>query len=670
MKGGLRVSGSVLICLLVGDAKLATGFCPSSLTVPQGTHPLTSIRKVEQGGLLSSPCSATPLVSSLPSQKERGDGTRLHAGVSDLIDLPSLDGLSPADQLGRGQRINWYPGHVAKAERQLQEFIKLVDVVVELRDSRIPLSTSHPKVDEWVGERPKLVVFARSDQVPPAVPREWIRFYKGIAAAGLTESEAKELLLSCGREGTWGGATEGNWGGKEKGDEPRRRSSSSSSDDFDFFGASREDFSPEDFLGEPEGISAEAHAVGFEDYVKGLLVEEERRKETGEIGALDEFDRKEAEREAQRDQFRSLSKGERKWKMKNQKRQRDPAEEEGRGSEGTEEESRRPKGQQEKVQLTDTQKIFFVNAKKGTIDINKLREAIVRVGESVNAKRTLKGLKPRPVRALVIGYPNVGKSALINRLIGKAKAKSFDSPGVTRQISWVRLVERERKGPVHRQIEILDSPGVLPPNPDDQEAMWKLAFCNEISSAAFNTEFACEQMLEHIFRTNVARPAFCSLQMFRTRYDVEPFPDNSFRRDCALAARTVLDKLAVKRFVGNRHQAACRLLVDFRKGALGQLAFEPPPSAERLEKALLWREEEEEAARARVPDRRLVVHSSPSRVFERGNSNSRDGPMETGDSDSQALSSGCMYRSDDRLRAGQEVGIDPSMWGLGDFDGW
>ena len=49
--------------------------------------------------------------------------------------------------------IQWYPGHIAKAERSLKEQLKRVDVILEIRDARIPLTTHHPQVDEWIGEK-------------------------------------------------------------------------------------------------------------------------------------------------------------------------------------------------------------------------------------------------------------------------------------------------------------------------------------------------------------------------------------------------------------------------------------------------------------------------------------------------------------------------------------
>lgn len=66
-------------------------------------------------------------------------------------------------------------------------------------------------------------------------------------------------------------------------------------------------------------------------------------------------------------------------------------------------------------------------------------EQAAALGEKINAKRSARGLRPRPVRAVVIGFPNVGKSALINRLLGRRVADSAPKPGVTRQLRWARI---------------------------------------------------------------------------------------------------------------------------------------------------------------------------------------------------------------------------------------
>eukprot|EP00921_Rhytidocystis_pertsovi_P007583 GHVQ01012586.1.p1 GENE.GHVQ01012586.1~~GHVQ01012586.1.p1 ORF type:complete len:471 (+),score=30.88 GHVQ01012586.1:84-1496(+) len=78
--------------------------------------------------------------------------------------------------------------------------------------------------------------------------------------------------------------------------------------------------------------------------------------------------------------------------------------------------------------------VVFANAKRGDRGIILLKKALFKVGKIVSARRARRGLFPRSTRAIVIGYPNVGKSAVINRLLGRAKARSYNSPGVTRKI--------------------------------------------------------------------------------------------------------------------------------------------------------------------------------------------------------------------------------------------
>ena len=73
--------------------------------------------------------------------------------------------------------ISWYPGHIAKAERELADYLKKVDVVIEVRDARIPLSTTHPMVPEWVGNRPLIVAIARLDQISEKALEQWKQYY-------------------------------------------------------------------------------------------------------------------------------------------------------------------------------------------------------------------------------------------------------------------------------------------------------------------------------------------------------------------------------------------------------------------------------------------------------------------------------------------------------------
>ena len=86
-------------------------------------------------------------------------------------------------------------------------------------------------------------------------------------------------------------------------------------------------------------------------------------------------------------------------------------------------------------------------------------------------KRAQKGLKQRSMRALIIGVPNVGKSTLINRLVGRKSAGVGNKPGFTKNLSWIRI---------NKDIELLDSPGILWPKLDNQESAHILASLSSI----------------------------------------------------------------------------------------------------------------------------------------------------------------------------------------------
>ena len=74
--------------------------------------------------------------------------------------------------------IQWYPGHIAKAERALKEQLKRVDVVLEVRDARIPLATHHPQVSEWVGSKQKVLVINRVDMIVPEIRQQWEQWFE------------------------------------------------------------------------------------------------------------------------------------------------------------------------------------------------------------------------------------------------------------------------------------------------------------------------------------------------------------------------------------------------------------------------------------------------------------------------------------------------------------
>jgi len=102
---------------------------------------------------------------------------------------------------------------------------------------------------------------------------------------------------------------------------------------------------------------------------------------------------------------------------------------------------------------------------------------------SINETRINKGMKERAARVLIVGVPNVGKSTLINRLVGKKSAGVGNTPGVTKNLSWIR---------VNKDIELLDSPGILWPKMEDQEIAHTLAALSSIKEEILNLDsIAC-----------------------------------------------------------------------------------------------------------------------------------------------------------------------------------
>ncbi len=76
------------------------------------------------------------------------------------------------------KQIQWFPGHMAKARRQIEEKLKVIDIVYELVDARIPLSSSNPMLNEIIKNKPKLVLLNKDDLADPSITKKWIDYYK------------------------------------------------------------------------------------------------------------------------------------------------------------------------------------------------------------------------------------------------------------------------------------------------------------------------------------------------------------------------------------------------------------------------------------------------------------------------------------------------------------
>lgn len=185
---------------------------------------------------------------------------------------------------------------------------------------------------------------------------------------------------------------------------------------------------------------------------------------------------------------------------------------------------------------------------------DKILSVALRLTDEKRKALAKKGLLPRPMRAVVVGMPNVGKSSLINWLIGKSKAKVANKPGVTRGPQWVR---------VHPQIELLDTPGFLPPASFSEDVMLKLSVLNLVPPNMYETEEA-------------ARDGF---ELIKKQY-----PDliKEYLPNCTPEQAT-LEEFATRRHFltsgghSDTMRAANTFLTDVRQGKLGRITLDRAP---------------------------------------------------------------------------------------------
>lgn len=122
--------------------------------------------------------------------------------------------------------------------------------------------------------------------------------------------------------------------------------------------------------------------------------------------------------------------------------------------------------------------------------VKKIIDATNEIMVDVNNKRKEKGLMPRAGRVLIVGIPNAGKSTLINRLVGKKAAGVGNTPGFTKSLSWIRI---------NKDLELLDSPGILWPKMEDQEAAHVLACLSSIKEEILNIDSIAIFILNKLF---------------------------------------------------------------------------------------------------------------------------------------------------------------------------
>ena len=191
----------------------------------------------------------------------------------------------------------------------------------------------------------------------------------------------------------------------------------------------------------------------------------------------------------------------------------------------------------------------------------KTKEILARIQEATRPaveRAAARGVK-KTVRLMIIGIPNVGKSTFINRIHGSGIAKASDRPGVTRSNQWVKI------GPY---LELLDTPGMLPPRMDDQDGARLLAYLGSIRDQIMNTEELAGQLLMHLQAINPAAVA--------ARFKLpegEIYDDPQLALEAACKGRGWL-------ISGGRpdvDRAAALVLDEFRAGKAGKISIERAP---------------------------------------------------------------------------------------------
>lgn len=231
--------------------------------------------------------------------------------------------------------IQWFPGHMAKARRQVTEKLKLVDIIFELVDARIPYSSRNPMIDEIIQHKPRLVLLNKADMADKEVTKQWIKYFQ--------DNEVKALAINS-------------------------------------------------------------------------------------------------------------------------------------------------------------------QAGLGMKEINQASQEILQ--EKFDRMRA-KGVRPRAIRAMIVGIPNAGKSTLINRLAKKNIARTGNTPGVTKAQQWIK---------VGKELELLDTPGILWPKFEDQEVGMKLALTGAIKDTILNLQDVAIYALRFLEKRYPDR--------MKERYQLEVIPED------------------------------------------------------------------------------------------------------------------------------------------------
>lgn len=186
---------------------------------------------------------------------------------------------------------------------------------------------------------------------------------------------------------------------------------------------------------------------------------------------------------------------------------------------------------------------------KNSNNLNLVIKKVIELSEPRIQALIKKGLLRRPARVMVVGMPNVGKSSIINKLTKSSKTKIGAKAGVTRQQQWVRI---------NPQLELLDTPGIIPMKQENQEVANKLAFVNSVSENAYSNELVAKELLALL---EVKYP-----DMVRDYYKLE---GNFTLEDIAISRNWIISGGAP-----DIERTAVYILRDFREGRIGKFILD------------------------------------------------------------------------------------------------
>lgn len=189
------------------------------------------------------------------------------------------------------------------------------------------------------------------------------------------------------------------------------------------------------------------------------------------------------------------------------------------------------------------------------------KQILVRASQLMKEKKDrfiAKGYRPPPMRVLVLGIPNTGKSTIINRLVGRHVAATGDRPGITQTQQWIVL---------GKEFELLDTPGIMPPKIEkDEEGYWLCALYS-IKDSIIGKERVASFLVDYLNQTDE--------KLLRIKYNLgeEPFQDS-----LDILSRIGLNNHLLKtKGDVDLKKVSDRILTDFRKGGIGRCCFQFPP---------------------------------------------------------------------------------------------